>query len=205
MSEEARILDIDIANIFCCNFYEVELDAVPGRVVRSFTLGRTIQSIHHDAIRAYSRHLWNELSGQQVYAVDTAQSPGFWEMLDPEETEDLVFLYLQSEGLWVVPNSRMGNTLRFEYMLVHPETGVKALMQVKTGDVVLNIGDYANDATEDQHIFLFQSNENYDGDCANHVTCITRNEVIVFLRQYGDSMPAWLQRKFSLWGPGDEI
>lgn len=203
MSEEGRINDIDIANIFRCDLRQVELDAVPGRVVRSFILGRTIQSIHHDATLAYSQHLWNELSGQQVYDVDTAQATEFWEMLDPEEMEDLVFLYLQREGWWVVPNSRMGNTLRFEYMLVHPETGVKALVQVKTGDTWLNIDDYVNDASEDQHIFLFQSNENHDGDCVNHITCITQKEVIVFLRQYGDRMPAWLQRKFNLWGPRD--
>lgn len=204
MNKEGRINDIDIANIFRCDFRQVELDAVPGGVVRSFILGRTIQSIHHDAIQAYSRYLWNELSGQQVYDVDAAQDLGFWEMLDPEETEDLVFLYLQSEGWWVVPNSRMGNTLRFEYMLVHPKNGMKSLVQVKTGDVILNFDDYVNDATENQHIFLFQSNEYYEGVCTNHVTRITRNEVIGFLRQYGDIMPAWLQRKFGPWGPGDE-
>ena len=194
MNEEGRNKDFDIANIFRCKFHQVKLDAVPGRVVRSFTRGRTIQSIPHDATLAYSQHLWNELSGQQVYT-DAAQAPGFWEMLDPEETEDLVFLYLQSKGWWVVPNSRMGNTLRFEYMLVHPVSGMKALVQVKSGDVGLNVSDYGDEA---QHIFLFQSNEYYDGDCVNHVTCIARDEVIDFLRQHENSMPAWLQKKFRL-------
>ena len=77
-----------------------------------------------------------------------------------EETEDLVFLYLQSRGWYVVPNSRKGNTLRFEFMLAHSQTGDKALTQVKTGDVRLNIDAYAD---HHWHIFLFQSKGHYDG------------------------------------------
>lgn len=125
-------------------------------------------------------------------------------MLDPEETEDLVFLYLQSEGWWVVPNSRMGNTLRFEYMLVDPQTGVKALVQVKTGGDILNVTGYANVANENWHIFLFQSNGHYVGDCTNHISCITQCALIGFLRRHGDRIPGWLQRKFRLWGAGGD-
>jgi hypothetical protein len=41
-------------------------------------------------------------------------------MLDDEETEDLVFLNLQSQGWYVLPNSRKGDTMSFEYLAVNP-------------------------------------------------------------------------------------
>ena len=69
-------------------------------------------------------------------------------------------MYLQSRGWYVVPNSRKGNTMRFEFMLACSRTGEKALVQVKTGKVPLNIDSYANDGCR---IFLFQSNEHYEG------------------------------------------
>ena len=126
-----------------------------------------------------TQHLWNDCANQQVYDVDTTDFPDIFTMLDPEETEDLVFLYLQSQGWYVVPNSRKGNTLRFEFMLAHSETGAKALTQVKTGDVQLNVDCYAN---HPWHIFLFQSNEYYEGQRADNVTCIRRDDLDAFLQ-----------------------
>ncbi len=99
-------------------------------------------------------------------------------MLDDEETEDLLFLYLQSEGWYVVPNSRKRDTMRFEYLLVNPETGEKALTQVKTGQVELDRGNYRD---RDKKVFLFQSNELYTGSNADNVTCISKKELLDFL------------------------
>ena len=122
-SVEGRERDIDIANIFRCDFHVVPLDAVPGTVVASFDArGMSIQRINARSAWAYSQYLWNRHAKHQVYDVDTDDFPDIFTMLDPEETEDLVFLYLQSRGWYVVPNSRKGNTLRFEFMLAHSET-----------------------------------------------------------------------------------
>ncbi|MCY4498158.1 MAG: hypothetical protein OXC14_12820 [Rhodospirillaceae bacterium] len=171
-------LNIDIENVFHCEFYRVPLDAVPGTVVSGFgARGRTIQQIHNLSARVYSQHLWNGWVEQRIYEIDVADFPDIFAMLDPEETEDLVFLYLQNQGWYVVPNSRKSNTLRFEFMLAHSETGEKALTQVKTGNVSLNIDDYANDA---QRIFLFQSKEYYDGRCTDNVSCIRRDDLTTF-------------------------
>ena len=178
-SDESRENDIDIGNVFRCEFGEVALDQVPGKVVSSFgARGRSIQKIDDSSARVYSRHMWNLYVGRCVYEVDLSKFPDIFTMLDPEETEDLVFLYLQSRGWYVVPNSRKGNTLRFEFMLAHSETGEKALTQVKTGNVWLNVDSYA---THPWHIFLFQSNEHYDGQRPDNVTCISRDELATFL------------------------
>lgn len=192
--------DIDIANVFRCDFCEVALDAVPGRVVSSFAGPfKSIQQINDRRVRAYSQALWNRCAVKKVYEVDTAEYPDIFAMLDPEETEDLVFLYLQSQGWYVVPNSRKRNTLRFEFMLTHSKTGEKALTQVKTGNVRINADCYANDP---QRIFLFQSNKYYDGQCADNVECISRRELADFLRDQIHLFPESFRIKLNLVGGG---
>lgn len=188
----------DIANVFHCDFLSVELDAVPGTVVSKFGFrGRSIQRIQNPSALAYSQHLWNKRSDDAVYDVNVDDFPDIFSMLDSEETEDLVFLYLQSQGWYVVPNSRKGNTLRFEFMLAHSETGEKALTQVKTGDVRLNVDSYANDP---QRIFLFQSNEYYDGQATEKVECISRRNLSDFLRERRHVLPASFRAKLDLVG-----
>lgn len=198
MDEAGREMDIDIANVFRCEFAEVKLDAVPGTVVSSFgNRGRTIQRVDTRSALVYSQHLWNRVTRQQVYEVDIADFPDIFAMLDPEETEDLVFLYLQSRGWYVVPNSRKGNTLRFEFMLAHSETNEKAVTQVKTGGVRLNFDNYARDA-QHMRIFLFQANGHYDGQGTDHVESISRDELEGFLRDRIGLFPQSFRTKLGL-------
>ena len=193
-----RQMDIDIANIFRCVFHEVPLDAVPGRVVSNFGFrGRSIQKIQDPSVRTYSQRLWNGYSGEQVYDVDMADFPDIFAMLDPEETEDLVFLYLQSRGWYVVPNSRKRNTPRFEFILANAMTGEKALTQVKTGNVRLNFESYCE---HPWRIFLFQSNEYYDGQRADNVTCISRGELLAFLKYHIHLFPQSFRKRLDMVG-----
>ena len=198
-SPEAATMDIDIANIFRCeDFCEVELDRVPGTVVTSFGLrGKSMQRIASRSALAYSQDLWNGWVGEPIYDIDRTQFPDIFAMLDSEETEDLVFLYLQSRGWYVVPNTRKGNTMRFEFMLACSRTGEKALVQVKTGKVPLNIDSYANDR---YRIFLFQSNEHYEGGAADHITCLRRDELKAFLLDRIEMFPRSFQTKLRILG-----
>ena len=127
---EAKELDIDIANIFRVEFKSVDVDAVPGKAIASFRARRTIQKISGEKTLEYSKYLWNTLSDQPKYSIDRSKFPDIFMMLDDEETEYIVFLYLQSKGWYVVPNSRKGDTMSFEYIMLNPKTGQKALTQV---------------------------------------------------------------------------
>ena len=195
-SEESRANDIDIANIFRCEFCPVELDEVPGVVVSSFNArGRSIQRIWDSSALVYSKHRWNLCAERHVYDVDLTNFPDIFTMLDSEETEDLVFVYLQRKGWYVIPNSRKGNTLRFEFMLTNSQSGEKALTQVKAGDTILNIDDYEE---EQWRIFLFQANEFYDGRHRDNVKCITRDELENFLQENIGLFPQSFQTKLDL-------
>ena len=182
--------------MFRCEFYSVKLDEVPGVIVSSFgARGRSIQRIWDSSALAYSQHRWNQCADDQIYDVDLADFPDIFTMLDFKETEDVVFLYLQSKGWYVIPNSREENALRFEFMVLHPETGERALTQVKCGDAELNVDDYADD---DCRIFLFQANELYDGQPAENVTCITRGQLETFLQDSVEWLPQSIRTKLDM-------
>jgi hypothetical protein len=194
-SPEANELDIDIANIFRCVFKRVDIDAVPGKIVACFRAARTIQEIGDNKAREYSKHLWNTLSNERVYQIDKSGYSDIFMMLDDEETEDLLFLYLQSLGWYLLPNSRKGDTMSFEYLAVRPLNGEKALSQVKTGEVALNRDDYVH---YPHKIFLFQSNERYTGTGSENVICFSRHELLEFLAKSLTWLPKSFQIKWEL-------
>jgi hypothetical protein len=195
VSQEAIDLNIDVANIFRVVLKNVEIDAVPGKVVACFRATRSIQEIADARALEYSKHLWNTLVNEQVYEINKAEFSDILMMLDDEETEDLVFVYLQSQGWYVIPNSRKGDTMSYEFLLVNPKTQEKALTQVKTGHVSINKDGYAN---RSEKIFLFQSNELYSGDGANNVVCISRSELLSFLNKSLHWFPKSFQTKATL-------
>lgn len=194
-TEESRRLDIDIANIFRCELKRVDIDEVPGKVVACFRATRSIQEVADDKAREYSRYLWNALSGQDIYQVDNAKYSDIFMMLDDEETEDLVFLYLQSRGWYVVPHSRKGDSMTFEYLCVNPSNGQIAGTQVKTGNTPLNRDEYAQFG---QKIFLFQPNDLYLGAGADNVEAIPRSELIEFLNKAAPWLPKSFRRKIEI-------
>jgi hypothetical protein len=194
-TEESRRLDIDIANIFRCELKRVEIDEVPGKIVACFRSRKSIQEIADEKACEYSRHLWNKLSGQSVYQTGITQYPDIFMMLDDEETEDLLFLYLQSKGWYVVPNSRKGDTMSFEYLCVNPLTGEVAGTQVKTGNAPLDMNTFAS---VPHKTFLFQANDRYLGTRAANVETVTRTELMGFIEKSAVWLPRAFRRKIEI-------
>jgi len=199
VDQESIDKDIDIANIFRVSFQKVPIDMVPGKVVACFRAPRTIQEIADPKALEYSKYLWNRLSAEQQYEIDNSKFTDVFMMLDDEETEDLVFLYLQKKGWYVVPNSRKGDTMSFEYLAVKPNSGEKALTQVKTGNTVLNTEQYS---AYSENVFLFQSNERYLGNCPANVTCIKKKELYQFLVDSLDWLPSVFKTKYQMVSSG---
>lgn len=110
-------------------------------------------------------------------------------------TEDLVFLWLQSKGWYVLPHSRRGDTMSFEYLAVNRKTEERALTQVKTGDTPIDKNDYHRYT---EKIFLFQSNGIYKGEDAPNIVAISKQEILKFMRRSLGWLPGVFQRKVSL-------
>lgn len=194
-TQESTRLDIDIANIFRCDIKRVGIEDVPGKVIACFRAGRSIQKIPDEKAKEYSKYLWNILSEKSVYAVDKAKYSDIFMLLDDEETEDLVFLYLQSKGWYVVPHSRKGDSMTFEYLCVNPNDGEVASTQVKTGNSFIDKDDYADLR---QKIFLFQPNDRYTGGGAKHIECISREKLMEFVQEARPWLPGALRRKVEI-------
>jgi len=192
-SEASINEDIDIVNVFRVKLLAVPIGAVPGKVIASFRASRACQKIAGKSIKIYSRILWNELSQTQYYDTSNGKFDDIFLMLDDEETEDLVFLYLQSIGWYVVPSSRKGDTMSFEYLAINPRTGRRALTQVKTGHSNVPRSSY-NNRDSDEHIFLFQANEKYTEESSDLVTNISKKNIVDFLKESRD----WLPENFTL-------
>lgn len=194
-TEESKRLDIDIGNIFRCELKRVDIDEVPGKIVACFRATRTIQKVADNRAWEYSRHLWNTLKGEKIYDINKAAFSDIFMMLDNEETEDLLFLYLQNKGWYIIPHFRKGDTMKFEYLCVNPRTGQVAGTQVKTGDVPLDMDDY----TQFSHkTFVFQSNERYQGSGAQNVEVISRVELLDFLNKSVAWLPKSLKHKIEI-------
>lgn len=184
----SRNNNIDVANVFRYeDVIQLQLEDVPGSVVSAFYSPRAIQQIHDAGAGEYSKHIWNKNKKSSVYDVHP-----IWDLftvLDPEQVEDLVFIYLQTLGWYVIPNSRKANTIRFEYMILQSNSKIRGLVQVKTGQTPLCPAEYAKNL---EYIFLFQSNNIYNGEHFPNVTCIRREDLIKFVEQSRD----WLPRIF---------
>ena len=82
-------------------------------------------------------------------------------MFDHEETEELIFVYLQSLGWHVVPISRKRDKMKFEFLVAHSKSGEKATIQVKPGNSPIDVDAYRHPSGR---VFLFQSNGYYEND-----------------------------------------
>ena len=146
---------------------------------------------------AYSRYLWNILSGQQFYEVDTTKFSDIFMMLDHEETEDLIFVYLQSQGWYVIPNSRKRDTMKFEFLLAHSKSGKKAITQVKTGNSPIDVNAYRHLS---ERVFLFQSNGYYENKniTDDNIVYVSREELKRFLEKNIKLFPSSFKVKLEM-------
>jgi hypothetical protein len=185
-SQQAQ--DADIVNVVRCQILKVPaVDDVPGKIVACFRAARTIQAIADETSRHYSQFLWNKLSGTSTYSLPAHAPRSLFSMLGAEATEDVLFLYLQTQGWLVVPNSRKADTMSYEFYLIHRQTRQRAIIQIKTGNTGLCTSDWKNRA---EHVFLFQSNGLYSGEPQLGVECLSPEAVEVFMWANRDLFPA---------------
>jgi hypothetical protein len=85
--------------------------------------------------------------------------------------------------------------MRFEYLVVNPKTGEKAETQIKTGNVSLNKEFFLKYSVR---IFLFQSNELYEGNDTNNVICLKRSELEKFLEESLEWLPEVFKIKWTI-------
>lgn len=128
-------------------------ESVPGAVATSFIMGSTLQRIKKSGVEAYSQLLFNKVHDK---ARDPYMYPNpdlylteshFYSLLQPEDVEDLLALWLyDTKGYVCIPSTNKIATPKYECVLVDPsDTNRKHIyIQVKKGNVDLNTDDYSD-------------------------------------------------------------
>ena len=127
-------------------------ESVPGAVATSFIMGSTIQRIKKNGVEEYSQMLYNRVHDS---ALDLFNYPDpalslcekhFYSLLQPEDVEDLLALWLyDTKGYVCIPSTNKIATPKYECVLVDPNdlNRKHIYIQVKKGDVDLNTDDYS--------------------------------------------------------------
>jgi hypothetical protein len=179
--------DADIVNIRPVEMFKVgDVSEVPGKVVACFRPSLTFQRIADPTVEQYSHFLFNRLAGRNVFPT-RKDTYDVFSLLDDQDCEDLIWVYLQMSGFVVFPARRRQDTPTYEYVARHRKDGTKAMVQVKTGNVPLNLeGDWP----KDYKVYLFSPNENYYGKCPANVTPIRRMEILSFMKANREFLPS---------------
>lgn len=178
----------DIVNIVRCKIHKVNsVDAVPGKIVSCFRPTRTIQAIRDETASEYSKYLWNKLDNSYYYTLSKNNLNNVFSLLGSEETENIIFIYLQIKGWLVIPNSRKLDTMGYEFYLINKQTKERGIVQVKTGDVEIDTKMW--DSWKET-VFLFQSNGIYKGLSSKNVFCLDPSEIIKFMNDNIDILPS---------------
>lgn len=186
LNQDAK--DADIVNVVRCDLKRIpSIDEVPGKVIASFRPPRTIQAISSNAVSIYSQYLWNKLRKEEFYSFSKYNLSNIFSFLDSEETEDVIFIYLQTQGWIVVPNSRKGDTMSYEFYLINKTTSEKAIVQVKTGHVTIEPQEWT---ARSEKVFLFQANGKYGSSLYDNVICIKLEDIESFMLENKKLLPA---------------
>ncbi|MCG0274898.1 MAG: hypothetical protein L5655_01870 [Thermosediminibacteraceae bacterium] len=184
--DDPAFLQADLPNIRKCKFFKVGTDA-PGGVVDSFRTGSIVQKINDYPVHLFSRIAYNKLAGEEFYDIkgEVAWKMDIFSLLTDQELEDIVALFLQQEGYYIIPSS-LSKEETYNFRLAHKTTGERAFVRI-SGNTALNPDFYARFPHK---TFLFSpagyraSSGGYD-----HVVAIKKEEMENFIRSHENLMP----------------
>lgn len=191
--------DIDIANVVKVDFVKIEIDEVPGKVVACFRARRTLQRIDSNVVEEYSKHMWNIKTKTNHFNINKDLFKDIFTFLDFEEIEDLIFIYLQTSGYVVIPNSRKADTMSYEFLLINNYSKKRYLIQIKSGNTHLDINNYSD---LNENYLLFQPYGFYINDkpMPNNITIIEPKIILDFLKSKTEFLPKLFIEKMKIIG-----
>lgn len=167
---------------------------VPGQISSSFSRRIVAEQLADDLINAYSRMVFNHLSGRRVYAVENIRSESLLDNLPPFDLEELVIAYIQITGGYYVLSNSIANhsttiNIECEFRSRDPSAPRRAVVQVKGGrKTVLDAAQYKSYENDGYIVYLYAPKiKNFD-QLTNGVQ-ITREELLAFYWEYKAVLP----------------
>ena len=176
--------DADIVNVRPVEIVQVGVEThVPGKVIACFRAPRAVQRIRDDTALEFSQRIWSKLTGGTVQPLSANHD--IFSLISAEECEDLVYVYLQTQGWIVYPAQRQSDTLAYEFVLCHREDFREAVVQVKTGGAPIDLGSLPSSVDV---AFAFQPNGYFMGQNPKAVI-IGRDEILRFISTHSKLVP----------------
>lgn len=165
--EQEEYISNDIHNLHRAEWQKIPFSSVPGFVQRQFsgqfgTIAKMRDPIN-DTTRAMVEKLFKngELTGEIPLSevkkhVQEIPPQDVFDALGPTTTEDLVLLYLQSEGWKVIGSSLSSSQAEIECELVR--SNESAVVQIKSGNSSVTPSDFEK-YTDNSTVFFFVGDE----------------------------------------------
>ena len=164
-------------------------DAVPGAIRRAFAgpFG-TVSELKADKHRI--------VTAARLAFGDASIAPrnDLFEAAGPEDLEDLVAMYLQSQGWFIYPSTAKASMANYEFVMVNLLTGEKAGVQVKSGGIAqldLEISQ------EFDRFFVFLAGQNAKIEHNDRASLITRETLLDFARRKRHLLPERLRNSWT--------
>ena len=182
-----------------CEWNEVPDDLdVPAEVKRN-TRG-TIHAVKDPKGTACttSEQLYNEFRGRDIYRPKKFEGDLF-DFLAPQDVEDLVGLFLQvRKKLLIIPSTSKQSMSPVEFLMIDGGSGEEFGVQVKTGNQIINLSDYA---TSPRKNYFFQAKPRIPTKSDEKTIFIEREELIQFAKEEPNKLPRGIRRRVkSLYG-----
>jgi tRNA nucleotidyltransferase (CCA-adding enzyme) len=112
-------------------------------------------------------------------------------LISAEGCEDIVGLYLQERGYRIIPSSCKSDTQKYEFVMKHTHSKKSAVVQVKTGNEVLNIDEFKDIGHE---VYLFATSGKYVGNRIKNIHCIEPKDINSFIMKNINLLPEKIQK-----------
>lgn len=183
--------DHDCHNIRKCEWIKAgNIDSVPGRVITLLARG-TVSKVEEAGALIYSQYYYSRHSRHQ-YKIEKIEKNymTFFTLIQWDSCEDIVGLYLQSKGYYILPSTCKSGTEKYEFLLRHHKTGRMAAVQVKNSNDDLSIDEYSK---FDGEVFLLTTQGKYIGKSCKNVKCLDQNVIYRFALDNRKIMPFKVQ------------
>lgn len=181
-----------------CHFVDVEyvevgtIDKIPGRITNCFRSRSSIQRIHDDShiMTNITKDMYNKLTGKNFYETIQYGKNDILDILQPEDVEEVVSLYLQvSKNYLVYTSTNKLDTQKYEFVAVARDGSHYCYPQVKTGNERLDGNIYKDLAVNGNKVILFATSEGYSNVDGVNIIALTRKEMMDFIMANKAIMP----------------
>lgn len=169
--------ELDIPNQRSCRWVTVgNEEKVPGKIISCFRPSRAFQSINNHKLEEFTTWMYEGGGSPKFENFSNMEKGQLFDLIDDQDCEDLVGLFIQYEyGYLLIPSSCKRETIAYEYILKHRETGETAIAQVKHGIVALD----ERLLHSAERIFLFSSSGQINSS-SQKIEVITPKQIIDF-------------------------